>query len=513
MQSVFDFVRDSAVKLGQHPLTAWLRDAPDPAARRLMILPALAPLAMGLRDVSLWAMQYDRPQGELQEALTAHAFENAAQSRLFLADWRALGIDGTSGWRAGDALWWVFAAPQTAPARKTVTGLLAMAAADDGDPLLRAAWAEAVEAASDVLFAAAAAPADEYSRRSGTELLYLGRKPTAQGGGQADGRGLFTSRKLPPDQLALATTLAGRVLGLFARLFDGILHYAVSCAAAGWVPTRPAAGGERTAVLPCPGRAAASEAGSALIQSRLDQEMSRISVHPLYRWLGSPARGTGAGQLSALAPDWAVTVMSYPEVLRVLAGDPAGWGSPRAWADSLRWHGEAFLADWDALRLDDQLGLTASQAMEWLYLDPHTDVHRRGTAVWTRLAAACRTPMERSWLLETMEASGDSWFSATAGPAERAEASTGVRLDYLAGRWETPPPGGGAVLRGRVTQEEETRIADMIPLVAGTMRARLNSTWERITFPEQRRGGRPPARSQPDRQWSAAGIHEGSWRA
>lgn len=496
MQSVFDFVRDGAAKLEQHPLAAWLRDAPEPAARRLMILPALAPLAMGLRDVSLWGQLYDQPQGELQEALTAHAFENAAQSRLFLSDWRALDVDSVSGWRAGDVLWWIFAAPGTAAARKTVTGLLTMAAADGGDPLLRAAWTEAVEAASDVLFAAAALPADEYLRQTGTELLYLGRQPPDQGSGQADGRDLFTSRTLPPDQLALATTLAGRVLGLFGRLFDALLHYAVSCAAAGWVPTRPAAAGERTTVLPCPGRTAAGAAGNPLIQSRLKQEMSRISVHPLYRWLGSPAHGTGTAQLSALVPDWAVTVMGYPEVLRVLAGAPAAWGSLRAWADSLHWHGEAFLADWDALGLDDHLGLAASQVLEWLYLDPHTDAHRRGTAVWTRMAAACRTPMERLWLLEIMEASGDSWFRATAGPAEQAEASSGVRLDYLAGRWETPPPGGAAILSGRVTQEEEARIADMIPLVANTVRARLNSTWERITFPEQV-PQRAPLRGQP----------------
>ena len=482
MERVFRLISDGAADLARHPLFTWLRAAPVPLGNRLAVLPALAPFAMGYKDVCTWALTYDNPQGALQQAINAHAAEDATHSALYVENWRALGLDEATGWGTADILWWMFAAAETDSARRAGTDLMAMPAADGGDPLLRAAWAEAVEAAGAVFFGVIAPLAEQYRAQTGTDSRYLGSYHLAREGGHVGEHDLFTRCTLTPDRLKLAAGLADQVLGLFRDLFDSLLRYGVTYAGPGRFPSRfpgrPAADALGPAGLPCPGRAGAA-APSPLIQSALDEHTRRGAGHPLYRWLGSPEGGTAEARLSVLVPDWAVGIMGYPEVLRLLAG-PRDDAAVRAWTASLAWHGAAFLTDWDELELDSHPARTASGALEWLYLEPHTDVHRRNMATFTQLAAGCRTPMERSWLLEILEASGDPWFAVTSALAAEAETDPGPRLNYLAGRLETPPPGGGAFLRGPLTAAEEHRIAAMVAPVFGAVDRQLDSTWLRI---------------------------------
>jgi hypothetical protein len=481
MESVFRFVSDGAAELGRHPFFTWVRESPVPLRQRLAFLPALAPFAMGYRDVCTLALPYPAEQDDFQRAINLHAAEDATHSGLFLEDWAALDLDGQLGWGAGDVLWWLFAAGETAAARRAGTRLYALAVADGGDPLLRAAWSEAIEACGAVFFRVLAPLADELVDPA---CRYLGSYHLARESGHIESHDLFADCELAPERRELAIGFAAEVLGLFGALFDSLLQYVLAYTSQGRFPRRPAAGTRARLELPGVGRQPCDLSGSPVIGQILGSRRRQTERHPLYQWLAASAGPSAQARLSAVVPEWALGIMGYPEVLHVLsdaAGGPVSGAVPgavpvRAWADSLAWHGEAFLADWDALNLDQRLGLTASQALHWLYLDPRTDAHRRNLAAFIRLAASCVSPLARMWLLEALEASGDAWFTATSALAVRAERDLGKPLDYLAGRCESPSPDRGGFASAPLRRAEEEQVASAITTVFDAVDEQLDLT-------------------------------------
>lgn len=482
MESVFRFVSDGAADLGRHPFFTWVRQSPVPLRQRLAFLPALAPFAMGYRDVCTLALPYPAERDDFQRAINLHAAEDATHSRLFLEDWAALDLDGQLGWGAGDVLWWLFAAGETAAARRAGTRLYALAVADGGDPLLRAAWAEAIEACGAVFFRVLAPLADELGDPA---CRYLGSYHLARESGRIESHDMFAGCDLAPERRELAIGFAAEVLALFGALFDSLLQYAVAYTEQGRFPRRPATATRPRLELPGVGRQPCDLSGNPVIGPILGARRRQTQRHPLYRWLAASPGLTAQARLSAVVPEWALGIMGYPEVLHVLSDALGGGAGPsagpravpvRAWAESLAWHGEAFLADWDALNLDQRLGLTASQALRWLYLDPRTDAHRRNLAAFIGLAASCVSPLARMWLLEALEASGDAWFTATSTLAVRAERDLGKPLDYLAGRCESPSPDTGGFARAPLSGQEEEQVAGAISTVFDAVDEQLDLT-------------------------------------
>jgi hypothetical protein len=310
---------------------------------------------------------------------------------------------------------------------------------------------------------------------------YLGSYHLARESGYIDSHDMFAGCELSPERRELAIGFAAEVLGLFGALFDSLLQYALAYTEQGRFPRRPTAGIRRHPEVPGVGRQPYDLSGSPVIGRVLGARRRQTERHPLYQWLAASAGPSPRARLSAVVPEWALGIMGYPEVLHVLSDAPDGDAVPgavpfRAWADSLNWHGLAFLADWDALDLDQRLGLTASQALHWLYLDPRTDAHRRNLAAFIRLAASCVSPLARMWLLEALEASGDAWFTATSTLAVQAERDLGKPLDYLAGRCESPSPDRGDFARAALRTEEEEQVAGAITRVFDAVDEQLDLT-------------------------------------
>jgi hypothetical protein len=485
MDDVFRLVSMRAERLAMHPLLGWLREARVPLDRRLAILPALAPFAMGYRDVCRLALRYPSPAGDLEAAINEHAAEDATHSRLFLQDWVALGLDEQLGWSTSDVLWWLFLAPETAATRRAATQILALPATDGGDPLVRGAWAEAIEACGAVFFTTAAPLAGQLTGSTGQEYLYLGDYHLARESGHIDSAELFAAQRLSDPQRAQATAAVNCIFGIFEQVFDAMLEYGTGYPAAGRLPERPrptprGRPSPRSRPGGQPGRLPpAGLQANASVERLLDERRARTARSPLFEWLRSAQPLPAHDRLAAVVPAWAMSIMGYRDLWTYALPRTGSDGSARhasAWAGELSGHSAVFLADWATLGLDGQPSRTASQALRWLYLDPQTEAQRGAMARFVRLAAGSASPLTRMWLLYILEASGEAWFTATGELAGDAERHLGGPLDYLAGRLEGPGPDGGRFRQKPLSQPERAQVTTMITEVFDEVDVQLGLT-------------------------------------
>ncbi|MGH3486413.1 MAG: hypothetical protein ACRDP8_00640 [Actinopolymorphaceae bacterium] len=105
--------------------------------------------------------------------INSGTFEDETHSRLFLEDWRALGLDGRISWRASDTLWWLYLSPEQELFRRCGMTYISMGVADGDDPLVRFAHSEASEATGHIMFKAAAPAGARSAARSGRTASVL----------------------------------------------------------------------------------------------------------------------------------------------------------------------------------------------------------------------------------------------------------------------------------------------------------------------------------------------------
>ena len=116
MQEIMNLKRDCKQQLAAHRFHAWMRESALPPEDRLLIAPIiLAVFVMNFRDANKWFIRFPEPAGPLERIINGNTLEDETHSRLFLEDWKKLGLDEKLGWRAGDTLWWTALAKETKP--------------------------------------------------------------------------------------------------------------------------------------------------------------------------------------------------------------------------------------------------------------------------------------------------------------------------------------------------------------------------------------------------------------
>jgi hypothetical protein len=454
MRSVMQLRDERQARLKKHPFFDWVASDDVPLQNRLDFLPILANFAMGFRDVNKWVLRYAAPKDQFERAINAHTFEDQTHSRLYLEDWEKLGMDRRLDWRASDTLWWLFLAETNETARAHGVYFLSMGVADAGDPLLRFAHSEVIEACGNVFFEAVAPMATMLTGRTGSDYRYLGPYHLARESGHIGTEGLFEDVVLDETRRERALNLASAMFDTFEEMFDRFLGYAETYVASGRSPRWCRHG--IAAAQPWDGgraRATDSPAGGlprvdgpvspahAPIQELLDARKHRTARHPFYHWLHTRGDLDALQALQRFLPMWAMDIMGY----RDLNHYAFRYGRPvtplehavNSWADDLSTHNVLYLHDWVELGLDDVLGWTGGDTLRFCFLDPHMDVHRHNIVKFTQLAAAYPDPVLRLWLMHALESSGDAFFHHTRQLAAEVEATSGVRLDYLADRHDT----------------------------------------------------------------------------
>lgn len=467
MQQVLAYIEERAAKLYAHPLFGWVDSADVPPEVKLEILPALVTFSMGFCDLNRWVLRYPRPRDPLESGIDRHTFEDQTHSRLFLEDWRRLGLDRRLGWTASDTLWWLFLAGDNEVPRAQGAYLRAMAVADAGDPLLRFSQSEVIEACGAVFFTHTAAVAAAAAERTGTEYRYLGPYHLARESGHMDCERVFAAKRLDPARRQRALELADVMFTLFEDLFSSVLRYALDYAAGRKAPRPAVLPGSRD--LPPPdGDAAAAPAEEIIHPSQaplariLAERRAQTARHAFYLWT-EDGDADPLWTLRRFIAGWAPEIMGFRDLVWYALRYP----SPREpleqavnrWAAGLQAHSALFLADWRELDLDSLLGWTASQTLEFYFFDPLMDAQRRNFITFTELGSTHSDPLLRLWLMEALEETGLDFFASTAALAAKAEAAGGVRLDYLAGRHHASHPGGRPLHRPLFKDREMTPAA------------------------------------------------------
>jgi hypothetical protein len=460
MEQVLQFVTERQVTLDSHPLFEWMANEEIPAENRLLLLPIMVNFAMGFRDVNKWVLRYPQAANEMELGINIHTFEDQTHSRLYLEDWRRLGLDKRLGWRASDTLWWLFLSDANEAARRHGNYFMSMSAADGRDPLMRFAQSEVIEACGAVFFRHISKIAARYGEQTGVDLPYLGPHHLALETGHMDCEDIFERQNLTGQYRERATELADAMFDIFFEMFDMWLLYAQQHVTTGTTPrpdtywplteSRTGMTGTR------PSTSGSVSDTQAPVQRLLEQRKERTARHPLFTWFGNRGKNISALQaLQRFIPMWAMDIMGYRDLNLYAMNYPEPRGdlerAVNGWVGDLATHNRLFLNDWTQLGLDQILGWGASDTLEFCYLDPQTDVHRRNIATFIRLAAEHPEPLLRLWLMHALESSGDAFFRNSHVLAREAEDSVGVRLDYLADRHEIAHQPAGTATNAVVT--------------------------------------------------------------
>lgn len=510
MKTVMDRIEVRKRRVAAHPFYTWLGEARSPLARRFDFAPVLVNFIMAFSDMNKWFMRYAAPASAYERAINRHTHEDERHSRLFIEDWRKLGLDERLGWTAGETLAWYHAAPETEPFRAHGMRIVEMLVGDD-DPLIRFALMESIEAWGHVMFAASAAVATRLSGASGVEYRYFGPYHLKRELGHLlGGACLFEGASLDEDRRARALALVDRFFDIADDESDRLLAYARAA-----VDGEPAAHVSADVVTRAPARRVASHAhdrlvfGPPRIQRVLDERRRTAAEHPLLAWM--QAGGDPARKLRQLALFWAPDCLGYRDLnLHALTyAEPRG---PEARAINRRvaalgTHHRLFLADWAALDMDRALGFTASDTLEFYCRSRHSEVQRESMAEFLKLAFRHPEPALRHWLLVALEASGEAFFAGTRALATRVERTLGVRLDYLADRHDVAermapqaddPEADAVSFRGfpLTSAQEEVAVA-MIHTVFDRLDLQLSRSLEQAT--SERFVGEPAARGWHDR--------------
>ncbi|MBV8542100.1 MAG: hypothetical protein JO063_09590 [Pseudonocardiales bacterium] len=423
-----------------HPFFEWLHNETVPLTERLQFAPMGAFFIMQFRDMNRWVLRFPQPRDEFEWVINFGTYEDEKHSRLFLEDWRKLGLDQRLGWRASDTLWWLFLSPDQEVFRRSGIEFTALAVEDGGDALIRFGHSEAGEATGHVMLGNTAKIATLLSQETGLDYRYFGTHHLdLETGHVANIEGIFEETTLDPGRRAKAREMCGRMFDIFERIFDGFLAYARDYLDSGRVPRRPGTPRRAAAdwVAPpleiCP-----ADHRDEMVYRRLQQRKARVAAHPFYGWLCTDNGLSPRQKLQRFLPMWIMDVMGYRDLNKYAmpypgATDPAKLAVSR-WASRLSAHSDLLLCDWDALGLDELLGYTASQTLEFLFLDQDMDLHREHMIEFGKLALRYTDPALRWWMLAALESTGERFFAHAQPLARAVEAETGAKLDYLCGR-------------------------------------------------------------------------------
>jgi hypothetical protein len=516
VKRVIEHIERTKAEVAEHPFYRWLASDQAPLEDRFAFAPVFVTFIMGFSDMNRWFMRYPAAGDELRRAINKHTFEDATHSRLFLEDWRKLGLDGRLGWSAGDTIAWHYASRETEIFRGYGMEVMKMCALHE-DPLVRFSFMDAIEACGHVFFAATSNVATELSKKTGEDYRYFGTYHLKRETGHLlAGWRAFEEATLDEARLEEACSLVDRIFGMFLVENDRLLRYAerVSGDLRGEAPRPLAASGaldprEPLSSPPSSGGGGAGGAGAGeerasgpaspsqrAVQGALALRKKKASGHPLFAWMQAGDPKEALRKLRRLAAFWVPDILGYRDLATYALAYPRPEGArERAInrvAMRLASHHRLFLRDWVELDMDQALGFSASDTLDFYCVSESTEVQRKSMATFVKLAFKHPDPRLRFWLIEALEASGEAFFRGTRALSRRVEADGRRRLDYLADRHASAHPrlepdeeaDRVAIIREELGEREREIAVEIIDAVFDCLEAQLSVCLELVTSGE-----------------------------
>jgi hypothetical protein len=508
VKRVIDHIERKKAEVAEHPFYRWLTSDKAPLEDRFAFAPVFVTFIMGFSDMNRWFMRYPAASDEFKRAINKHTFEDATHSRLFLEDWRKLGLDGRLGWTAGDTIAWYYASRETEIFREYGMEIMKMCTLNE-DPLVRFSFMDAIEACGHVFFAATSGVATSLSDRTGEEYRYFGTYHLKRETGHLlAGWRTFEEAELDDARRNKAIALVDRVFAMFLVENDHLLRYAERVigarvdaavrplASSGALDPRESqrpSGPAEERALPAPGPISSSQRA---VEEALAARKRKAAGHPLFTWMQAGDPKEALKKLRRLAAFWLPDILGYRDLAtHALAySRPEGprWRAINRVAMGLASHHRLFLRDWVELDMDQTLGLSASDTLDFYCVSEYTEVQRKSMSTFVKLAFNHPEPRLRSWLIEALEASGEAFFRGTRALARRVEADGRRRLDYLGDRHALAHPrlepdeeADRVAFKGEDLLEGEREIAvEIIDAVFDCLEAQLSVCLELVTTGE-----------------------------
>ncbi|MGH3693804.1 MAG: hypothetical protein ACRDRX_07415 [Pseudonocardiaceae bacterium] len=443
-------LRDSRqAAISGHPFFEWLHKNHIEIETRLRFAPMGAFFIMQFRDMNRWVLRFPQVRTEFEWVINLGTQEDEKHSRMFLEDWHQLDIDEHLRWKASDMLWWLFLSPEQEIFRRSGIEFISLAVEDGDDALIRFGHSEAGEACGHVFLSNTAKVAASLAEKTRLDYRYFGPYHLdLESGHVANTEGVFEEAVLDTDRRMRSKELCDRMFDIFERIFDGFLHYANTYLDTMTVPRRPVEPAHvRVGWTASPMAIKPNDQRDVEVANRLAQRKAHVAGHPFYDWLREDNSLSAAQKLKRFIPMWLIDVLGYRDLNKYAMTyvDPVNPAQEaiNTWARRLSAHSGLFLSDWDALELDGLLGHSASETLEFLFLDQDMDLHREHMIEFTKLAMRYRDPAVRWWMMAALESTGEQFFAHTKPLALAVEKETGVRLDYLSGRHDPPVSGTG----------------------------------------------------------------------
>lgn len=93
-----------------------------------------------------------------------------------------------------------------------------------------------------------------------------------------------------------------------------------------------------------------------------------------------------------------------------------------------------FLQDWKSLDIDEALRWTASDTLEFIFLHPAMDFHRKTHIALCMEGLKHTDPNIRFWFMNILELGNDLFIEGLSSTVRKAEQDNSITLNYLAGR-------------------------------------------------------------------------------
>ncbi|HFZ2409974.1 TPA: hypothetical protein ACIJ2G_005149, partial [Escherichia coli] len=314
---------------------------------------------------------------------------------------------------------------------------------DGGDPILRYSHSESGETCGNIFFSRISPIADQVANHLGISLRYFGTfHLNLENGHVWKSEGVFENIELSPDSYKKMATLSKRMFDIFEGIHDSFYNYLSSYVLNGSHPSFFES-------LPV-GKNVAPIYPEFVIENKshndgrhiehINNYLEKISSHEFFKWLVNTSIDPQL-KLKSFIPLWIVDIMGYRDINKyVFTYEQPESESEKIindYALHLSEHSRLFYHDWKSLQLDDMLRWSASDTLEFIFLNSDMDMHRENIVKFSLFGLKHRDPVIRFWFMMILELSGKEFFSHVGDIALQVESKYNIYLPYLCGRHAT----------------------------------------------------------------------------
>jgi len=229
-------------RLGRHGLVSSLQAGPFALERLQNFAPIWGVDVVSYRDFNELVLRYPQPSTDAERTINRWSRDLASHGRLYLRDWKTLGLDELLGWRMGDAVTYYFLSEHTEVHRRNMSKVKKLAMAHRA-PLSRWWLMLALEQSGDVLFEAIRPLALALEAELGAPLDYWAYRHGLVEPGERDAAPhAFLEDDITPREAHVIRHIIGTVFDNIEEQFDQcdrLLHERVFSTRASSLPPHP----------------------------------------------------------------------------------------------------------------------------------------------------------------------------------------------------------------------------------------------------------------------------------